>query len=137
MLSPFRVHPSDHASDSRGAHSSRFTSDHGMATLETALMIPVLLAVTLTFISLLHIGMQVLSLSDATRTVARELARGAEVDSVIAAFSAREPGATIDLDWNEKTVTVLTSRAAELPINAFGFSPFTLEQQHTAPREWR
>ena len=100
-------------------------------------MIPVLLAVTLTFISLLHIGMQVLSLSDATRTVARELARGAEVDSVIAAFSAREPGATIDLDWNEKTVTVLTSRAAELPINAFGFSPFTLEQQHTAPREWR
>lgn len=136
MLAPSRVHPSDHASGPAGARTSRFLSDRGMATLEIALMIPVLLAVTFTFISLLHVGMQLLSLSDATRTVARELARGAQADSVVAAFTSREPLANIDLDWSESTVTVRTSRPADLPLNTFGFTLFTLQQSHTAPREW-
>lgn len=107
-----------------------------MATLETAIMVPVLLAVTFIFISLLNVGMQTLSLSDATRTAARELARGADPNDVVAAFRDREPGAQIDVRWEDSTVTVLTARSAELIVNPLGFGGFDLKQSHTAPREW-
>lgn len=136
MINPIRVRPSNHASDSRGAHSSHIRADQGMATLETALMIPVLLAITFAFLSLLNVGMQTLALSDATRTVARELARGAEVESVVTIFKEREPHASINLEWGDSTVSVVTSRPAELFVNTFGFHAFTLRQTHTAPREW-
>jgi Flp pilus assembly protein TadG len=107
-----------------------------MATLETALMVPILLTVTFTFIAILSVGMQILSLSDATRTVARELARGAEPASIASQFTEREPTAKIDLQWEQASVTVVTSKPAELPVNFFGFNPFTIKQTHTAPREW-
>ena len=136
MLNLHRVHPSNHASDSKGARSAELHSDQGMATLETALMIPVLLAITFAFISLLGVGMQTLALSDATRTVARELARGAEIESVVTTFKGREPDANIELDWADNTITVTTSRPAALFINTFGFQAFMLKQTHTAPREW-
>lgn len=136
MLNPHRVHPSTHASDSKGARSSLIKADQGMATLETALMIPVLLAITFAFLSLLNIGMQTLALSDATRTVARELARGSEIERVVTTFKEREPQATIELDWADTTVTVTTTRPAELFVNTFGFNGIVLEQTHTAPREW-
>ena len=107
-----------------------------MATLETALMVPILLAVTFVFISILSLGMQTLSLSDATRTAARELARGAEPESVVANFSAREPHAGIELQWSEDTVTVHSSKQGEVVSGLLDFPAVQLTQTHTAPREW-
>lgn len=107
-----------------------------MATLETALMVPVLLVITFVFISLLSLGMQTLSLSDATRTAARELARGAEPERVVANFSAREPQAGIELQWSSETVTVHTSKRGEGLTGLINFATVQLTQSHTAPREW-
>ena len=140
-----RAHLLAHASGLKGAryqHRARgpvrgaITDENGMATLETALMVPILLMVTFIFMGILSIGMQTLSLSDATRTAARELARGAEPVHIMGSFKDREPDATIDFRWDSDTVTVITSKPAQVPVQLFGFQPFTIDQGHTAPREW-
>ena len=107
-----------------------------MATIETALMVPVLLVVTFVFISLLGLGMQTLALSDATRTAARELARGAEPETVVANFSSREPQADIELQWSAESVTVHTTKQGEGLSGLINFATVQLTQSHTAPREW-
>ena len=71
--------------------------DEGMATLETALMVPVLFLITFVFLSGISLGVQALSLSDATRTAARELARGAGEDSVREIFYRNEPSAFLQI----------------------------------------
>ncbi len=143
MLMHHGAHPDTHASGCWGARAplvtkgcGKATCDRGMATLETALMVPILLAITFVFISLLSLGMQTLSLSDATRTAARELARGAEPHTVIANFSAREPHAEIELQWSEDTVTVHTSKQGEVVSGVVSFPTVQLIQTHIAPREW-
>jgi len=95
MNSQLCAHPGVHASGPRGARTRILLSDSGMSTLETALMVPVLLTVTFLFLSIIGVGMQALSLSDSTRTAARELARGASPESVVAIFTDREPEARI------------------------------------------
>lgn len=99
-------------------------------------MVPVLLAVTFVFVSLLGVGVQSLSLSDATRTAARELARGAEPQSVVANFAVREPHAEIELHWTDDSVTVVTSKQGEVVSGALNFPAVQLNHTHTAPREW-
>lgn len=99
-------------------------------------MVPVLLTITFMFISLLHLGMQTLALSDATRTAARELARGTEPSGVMADFSSREPLAGIELEWSTETVTVHTSKTGEVLAGLIDFASVQLTQSHTAPREW-
>lgn len=143
MQSRYCAHPSFLASGRWGARAlpqregaPRVSCDCGMATLETALMVPVLFAITFVFISLLSLGMQTLSLSDATRTAARELARGAEQDSVVANFAAREPEAGIELQWSADTVTVHTSKTGEVLSGLINLASVQLSQSHTAPREW-
>jgi hypothetical protein len=139
------AHPLAHASEPKGARRRckspgpmrrEIARDNGMATLETALMVPILLMVTFIFIGILSIGMQTLSLSDATRTAARELARGAEPIHIVGSFKEREPHATINLQWDSDTVTVTTSKPAQVPVHLFGFPTFTIDQGHAAPREW-
>jgi len=139
------AHLSAHASELEGARyrdrASRsvrgaIAGENGMATLETAIMVPILLLVTFIFMGILSIGIQTLSLSDATRTAARELARGAEPVHIMGSFKDREPLATIDFRWDAETVTVITSKPAQVPVQLFGFQPFTIDQGHTAPREW-
>ena len=107
-----------------------------MATLETALMIPVLFLVTLACISGIAMGVQTLALSDATRTAARELARGTSEDSVRQAFYRSEPTAQLQIVWDTDTVSVVTAKPAEFGVNFLGLTSFELSQIHVAPREW-
>jgi hypothetical protein len=115
---------------------TQLKQDQGMATLETALMIPILLAVTFVFISGISVGVQALSLSDATRTAARELARGASEDSVRQLFGRNQPEAQLNISWDTDTVSVESRKRGELGAGAISFAPFDITQSHTAPREW-
>lgn len=117
-------------------HATLASRESGMATLETALMVPVLLAITTVFLSLVSIGMQTLSLSDATRTAARELARGTAQQTVIAEFVDREPQASIELEWTSEAVTIHASKPGDFALKFLNFLPVELVQTHTAPREW-
>jgi hypothetical protein len=107
-----------------------------MATLETALMIPVLFLVTFFFVSGIALGLQTLSLSDATRTAARELARGASEESVREGFYRSEPTAQLQIIWDTDTVSVLTLKPGEFGVSLWGIHPFEISQKHIAPREW-
>ncbi len=107
-----------------------------MATLETALMIPVLFLITFLFISGISLGVQTLSLSDATRTAARELARGASEDSVKESFYRSEPSARLQIIWDTDTVSVTALKPGEFGVSFLGLTPFELSQKHVAPREW-
>ena len=110
-------------------------SDSGMVTLETALMVPMLVFITFACVSIIGLGVQTLSLSDATRTAARELARGTESDLVAASFQQREPEASIVINWNQDSVSVHTVKPGRFFIGLLGQNSFTLEQTHVAPRE--
>lgn len=112
------------------------SDERGMATLETALMIPVLFLVTFVFISGISLGVQTLSLGDATRTAARELARGASEESVRQMFSFHEPTASLRISWDTDTVSVASLKPGEFGVSFMGLTPFELSQSHTAPREW-
>lgn len=111
-------------------------TDEGMATIETALMVPVLLLITFVFLSGISLGVQALSLSDATRTAARELARGAREDSVRETFHRNEPKAHLQITWDTDTVSVESRKPGEFGVSFMGRTPFELSQSHTAPREW-
>jgi len=107
-----------------------------MATLETALMIPVLCFITFLFISGIALGVQTLSLSDATRTAARELARGTSEELVREGFHRSEPAAQLQIIWDTDTVSVLTLKPGEFGVSFLGFTPIEISQRHIAPREW-
>lgn len=107
-----------------------------MATLETALMVPVLFLITFLFLSGIALGVQTLALSDATRTAARELARGASEELVRDGFYRSEPTAQLQIIWDIDTVSVMTMKTGVFGVNFFGLTPFELSQKHVAPREW-
>ena len=107
-----------------------------MATLETALMIPVLFLITFLFLSGISLGVQTLALSDATRTAARELARGASEELVREGFYLSEPTAQLQITWDVDTVSVATLKPGEFGVSFLGLTPFELSQKHIAPREW-
>ena len=110
--------------------------DEGVATLETALMVPVLFLITFIFLSGISLGVQALSLSDATRTAARELARDAGEDSVREIFYRNEPSALLQITWETNTISVESQKPGEFCVSFMGTIPFELSQSHTAPREW-
>ena len=107
-----------------------------MVTLETALMIPVLFLITFLFISGIALGVQTLALSDATRTAARELARGTNEESVREGFYRSEPTAQLQIIWDTDTVSILTRKPGEFGVSFLGLTPFEISQTHVAPREW-
>ncbi len=111
-------------------------NETGLATLETALMIPVLFLITFLFISGISLGVQTLALSDATRTAARELARGASEELVREGFYRSEPTAQLQIIWDTDTVSVATLKPGEFGVSFLGLTPFELSQKHIAPREW-
>lgn len=140
MINKLRVGSVRQVTGGRNPHvvvhrTGTITSDRGMATLETAIMIPVLLAVTAVFLSIIVLGIQTLSLSDATRTAARDLARGVPAETVRSDFLAREPDAEVDVVWGEESVTVHTRKQGELLVPFLSAALPDLRQTHVAPRE--
>ena len=87
----------------------------GMVTAETAVVLPVLVAVTLAMVWLLTLGVAQMKVTDAAREAARALARGEPVDSAIQLAERASPGATVTIEHDEGMVVVTVRRDVSPP----------------------
>ena len=96
----------------------------GMVTLETALALPVLVAVALGLIWLVSMGINQARCADAAREAARAIARDDSVEHAIAlARKSAPPGASIRIDRAADEVTVVVSVAGHPSGLLFGQLP--------------
>jgi Flp pilus assembly protein TadG len=116
-----------------GADSTQ--SDRGSAVIETALMIPVLLSVTVIFLTTIQLGVTAVHLTDSAHDLARALARGASQSQIDEQVSAEAPDARLTLVSTDASVTVTLSQDIDVPIPILSRFSFTFERSATAPVE--
>lgn len=104
--------------------------------LETAIAIPVLLAVALALAWVLSIGSTVLGLADAARLAAREIARGVPAADSVAAAQGAAPGAAIRIESDGAMVTVVAETTVTAPVPVLRGLAVPLRQSVTIPAEW-
>jgi Flp pilus assembly protein TadG len=84
----------------------RGRDEHGMVTAETAVALPVLVAVTLAMVWLLTLGVAQMKVTDAAREAARALARGESAERAVELAEQAAPGASVTVEAEEGTVVV-------------------------------
>lgn len=104
--------------------------------LETALAIPLLVAVTVALAWGLSIGATAMALGDAARLVARDVARGVAIDEAVAAAQGAVPDASIRVDDGGASVTVEVAQAVSAPVPVLRGITVPLMQRVVVPREW-
>jgi len=124
---------------SPGGPGSRWrrSDDQGSVLLETAIAIPILLAVAAALAWVLSLVGATLALQEAARQVARDVARGVEVQTAIGSAEATYPGAVVTLENADGRVTVLARREVLAPVPILSGLSVPLRQQVTMPEEWR
>jgi len=120
--------------------SSRFLDDstkrdRGSAVIETALMIPVLLSVTVVFLTTISLGITAVHLSDTAHDLARALARGASPSQISDQANKEAPDARLILSNTQASVTVTLRQDIDVPIPILSRFSFTFERSVTAPLE--
>lgn len=120
--------------------SSRFGADSiqrdcGSAVIETALMIPVLLAVTVVFLTTIQLGITAVHLTDTAHDLARALARGVSQSQISDQASLEAPDAQLTLSNIDDSVTVTLSQDIDVSIPILSRFSFTFERSATAPLE--
>ena len=120
--------------------SSRFLADstqrdRGSAVIETAMMIPVLLAVTVVFLTTIQLGITAVHLTDTAHDLARALARGVTQSQINEQVSAEAPDAQLLLSNTDASVTVTLRQDIDVPIPILSRFSFTFERSATAPIE--
>ena len=86
-----------------------------MVTAETAVVIPVLVAVTLAMVWLLTLGVAQMKVTDAAREAARVLARGESVDRAIQVAELAAPGAKVTVEDADGMVVVTVRQDVSPP----------------------
>ena len=81
-------------------------SEDGMVTAETAVVLPVLVAVTLAMVWLLTLGVAQMKVTDAAREAARALARGEPVDRAVQLAQQAAPGSAVTVETSDGMVVV-------------------------------
>jgi Flp pilus assembly protein TadG len=112
------------------------TSDRGFVLLETALAIPILLAVTVALAWCLSIAATSAALGDAARTAARSLARGEAVPDVLERARAQVDGATVGIESASESVVVVVTRDVSPPVPILTGLSITVSSRVAIPREW-
>jgi hypothetical protein len=107
-----------------------------MVLLETALAIPLLVAVTCALCWGVLVGAATLTIGDAARSAARDLARGETVASVLARAQAAVPGAQIRIADEGELVAVVISEKVTAPVPILRGIAVTVTQHVAVPREW-
>jgi hypothetical protein len=107
-----------------------------MVLLETALAIPLLVAVTCALCWGVLVGAATLKIGDAARSAARDLARGETVASVLARAQAAVPGAQIRIADEGELVAVVISEKVTAPVPILRGIAVTVTQHVAVPREW-
>ena len=109
--------------------------DHGSAVVETAMMIPVLIALTVLLITGVQTGMTSLHLADTAHDLARGLARGISPDEIQRQANSQAPDAELTMTQGDQMVTVNLNQEVSVPIPLFSRFSFTLDRSATAPLE--
>ena len=114
----------------------RGSTDAGMVVVEAALVIPLLAAVAVALAWLVGIGSVSLSLGDAARAAARDIARGEIADLAVARAMQSVPGATASVETHGDSVVVIVRDDVRPPVPFLSGIPIHLSQQVSIPREW-
>ena len=109
--------------------------DRGSAVIETALMIPVLLALTILMITGIQVGMTALHLTDTAHDLARGLARGISLDEIQVQAHSQAPNAELTLTQADQSITVGLSQEVSVPVPLLSRLSFHLDRTATAPLE--
>jgi hypothetical protein len=111
-------------------------SDDGAVLLETALAVPLLAAVTVALAWGISLGATSMSLGDAARSAARDLARGVPMGEVLDRARSQVPGASVQVEDAGDSVIVIVERDVSAPGPILRGISFTIHQQVAVPREW-
>lgn len=93
----------------------RVRDESGMVTAETAVALPVLVAVTLAMVWLLTLGVAQMKVTDAAREAARALARGEPADRAVTLAEQAAPGATVTIEDDGGMVVVTVRQGVSPP----------------------
>jgi len=110
--------------------------DEGMVLLETALSIPLLLVVTVALAWALSVATASLSLGDAARAAARDIARGESVEDSIARVASTVPGAHASVEDDGDVAVVVVTEDVRAAIPLLSGIPVTITQRVAIPKEW-
>lgn len=121
-----------------GRHTAPFPggSSRGSVLLETALAIPLLLAVTVALAWGLSLTAATMALGDAARQVAREVARGVPVSEAVAGAQEGVPDATIEVSTADEQVLVVVAQSVSAPVPVLSGISVDLSQKVVVPAEW-
>ena len=106
----------------------RYVGDRGSVLLETALAIPLLVAVAMALLWVLGIGSTALALGDTARDAARSIARGEPVDEVVRRTSGRAPRAEITIDRAGGLVSIELVEYVRIPLPMLDGVGFTVHR---------
>ena len=112
------------------------SSDEGSVLLETALAIPLLMAVAVALAWGLSLAATSASLGDAARTAARSLARGETGQDVLDRARASVPGAHVSVEDTGADVAVVVAQEVSPPVPILRGLSITVTQRIAIPREW-
>ena len=107
-----------------------------MVVAEAALVIPVLVVVAFVLAWGVSVTGTWLTLADATRQVARDVARGVSVDEAILAAESRAPEAVLTVDDLGSDVSVTAEQLVAPPVPLLSGWRLPLRQSVVIPREW-
>jgi hypothetical protein len=107
-----------------------------MVLLETALSIPLLAVVTVGLAWALTVASASMTLGDAARSAARDIARGESVADAVARATASVPGATATVDAGGDDAVVVLTNHVTAPVPLLSGLPVTITQRVAIPREW-
>lgn len=107
-----------------------------MVIAETAIAIPVLAVVAVSLAWVVAVGATSLSLGDAARAAARDIARGVSVGEALAKAGETVPGAALSLDGGGEVAVVVATRDVRAPLPGLSGVPVTITQRVAIPKEW-
>lgn len=110
--------------------------DDGMVLLETALAVPLLVAVAALLAWALTLGATSLALGDAARAAARDIARGEPASDALARAAAAVPGARSELQSGADAAVVVMTTDVRAPVPLLSGMPVTVSQRVAIPKEW-
>ena len=104
--------------------------------LETALAIPLLVAVAVALVWAISLTATSLALGDAARSAARDLARGEPSGQVLGRAQAAVPAASVRVADAGESVAVVITQDVSAPVPILRGISVTLSQRVAIPREW-
>lgn len=93
--------------------------ERGAVTAETALALPLLIAVTLGMVWMVTFGVAQMKTTDAAREVARALARGETQADAVGLAERVAPGSRVEVSSNGDTVVVVVTDSVPSPGGVF------------------